>query len=305
MNTDRATYLNVAERILAENQRPMAAREIVSLALQSGILSTEGATPWQTMKSKLSTEILSLGSYSRFKRVSQGLFALRAFDENEFVAARFVKHKLDEEIAVIRAGDLQHLIPTPGYFHTGIDRTRISALMRPMMRRAAEEDFSVIQLVSVFVVHHDGRVLTHLRSARLPEQRLHGEYSLMLGGHLAIDDFTQLTLDLFDEDSLADCSYILRELSEELILETDPRVASCGYIYDVSREVSKQHLGLVYSVDLAEQKYQIGERGFLMNSRFETPDEILSRVEQFENWSVVLLNNLAKINPSRQNESSL
>ena len=156
---------------------------------------------------------------------------------------------------------------------------------------------NAIQLVSVFVVHHQGKFLTHLRSARLPEQRLHGEYSIMLGGHLATDEFAQLTLDLFAEESLSDCSYILRELSEELILETAPRVASCGYLYDVSREVSKQHLGLVYIVDLAEQKYRIGERGFLMNSRFETSDEIRARIVQFENWSTVLLDNIHKIAP--------
>ena len=131
----------------------------------------------------------------------------------------------------------------------------------------------------------------------MPEQRLHGEYSIMLGGHLAIDDFAQLTLDFFSEESLSDCSYILRELSKELILETEPRVASCGYLYDVSREVSKQHLALVYMVDLAEQKYRIGERGFLMNSRFETSDEIRARIVQFENWSTVLLDNIHKIAP--------
>ena len=275
----------------------MSAREIISQAMKSNILQSEEVTPWQTMESKLSTDILNRGVSSRFKRVSQGLFALRTFDEIEFVAARFRKSKLDEEIAVIRLDHLSELIPGPGYFHAGIDRSSISRMMMPMLRRDAEEDFSVIQLVSVFVVHHQGKFLTHLRSARLPEQRLHGEYSIMLGGHLATDEFAQLTLDLFAEESLSDCSYILRELSEELILETAPRVASCGYLYDVSREVSKQHLGLVYIVDLAEQKYRIGERGFLMNSRFETSDEVRSRIAQFENWSSVLLDNIHKIAP--------
>lgn len=299
MSRERASYLDSAEKILSEYDRPMSAREIVAIALTAGTLHTDGATPWQTMKSKLSTDILNRGVNSRFKRVSQGLFALRSFDEDEFIASRFTKNKLDEEIAVIRGTDLYQLIPQPGYFHTGINRALISALVQPMMRRAAEEDFSVVQLVSVFVVHHKGRFLTHLRSARLPEQRLHGEYSVMLGGHLAIDDFTQLTLSLFDDESLADCSYILRELSEELILETDPFVVPCGYLYDTSREVSKQHLGLVYAVDLAEQKYRIGERGFLMNSRFESPEEIRLRIDQFENWSLVLLENFDRIAPRR------
>ena len=93
------TYLDVAEQLLTQHRRPMSAREVVSLALQQHILSSDGATPWQTMKSKLSTDILNKGEGSRFKRVSQGLFALRTFDNEEFVATRFRKNKLDEEIA--------------------------------------------------------------------------------------------------------------------------------------------------------------------------------------------------------------
>jgi predicted NUDIX family phosphoesterase len=284
------TYLEIAEQILQTSNKSMSAREIVSLAVQQGILQSEGLTPWQTMKSKLSTDILEKGIESKFMRVAQGLFSLRGHGSTEFFATRFKKNKLDEEIAVIDAKNLDKLIPHPGYFQSGIDKNLISSLVRPMQRRLAEEDFSVIQLVSVFVVHHEGTFLTHLRSARLPEQRLHGEYSMMLGGHLAIEDFTQLTLDLFSEDTLSDCSYILRELSEELILATDPRVEPRGYLYDTSREVSKQHLGLVYLVDLPEKKFQIGERGFLMNSVFENPSAIRERISEFENWSVTLLN---------------
>ena len=93
------TYLDVAEQLLTQHRRPMSAREVVSLALQQHILSSDGATPWQRMKSKLSTDILNKGEGSRFKRVSQGLFALRTFDNEEFVATRFRKNKLDEEIA--------------------------------------------------------------------------------------------------------------------------------------------------------------------------------------------------------------
>jgi predicted NUDIX family phosphoesterase len=289
------TYLEVAEQLLAESDRPMSAREIVSSAISQGLLRSEGLTPWQTMKSKLSTEILQHGSSSKFIRVAQGLFALRRSYDAEFIATRFKKNKLDEEIAVIERTQLRQLIPSPGYFQRGIERSLIASLASPMQRRMAEEDFSVVQLVSVFIVHYQGTYLTHMRSARLPESRLHGEYSLMLGGHLAVDDFAQLTLDLFGDGTLSDCSYILRELSEELVLDTDPVVEPRGYIYDTSREVSKQHLGLVYFVDLPEKKFQIGERGFLMNATFETPHQISERVLDFENWSVVLHQHLDEI----------
>lgn len=295
MSNQNLTFLDIAELILEEAGKPLSAREIVATAISRGLLITEGKTPWQTMKSKLSMEVLKNGDQSKFIRAFQGLFTLRKYGTDEFVATRFVKNKLDEDIAVIWASDLGELIPAPGYFQCGVDRGKLGKLVFSMGRREAEENFDVIQLVSVFVVHHSGSILTHMRSARLPEQRLHGEYSAMLGGHVSVEDFSQLTLDLFAEDSLSDCSYILRELSEELVLNTVPVVTPRGYIYDVSREVSRQHLGMVYLVDLEDFSYEIGERGFLMNSKFETQQEIRMHFDQFENWSCVLLDNFDKI----------
>jgi predicted NUDIX family phosphoesterase len=289
------SFLDLAEMILEEGKCPLSAREITTIALQRGLLKSDGQTPWQTMKSKLATDILKNGDGSRFMRAFQGLFTLRKYGSEEYIATRFVKNKMDESIAVIPLNELSKLIPMPGYFQIGVSRSKLGSLAFSMGRRAAEEDFSVVQLVSVFVIHHEGKFLTHMRSARLPEQRLHGEYSIMLGGHVSIDDFAQLTLDLFEEDSLSDCSYILRELSEELILSSVPEVVPRGYLYDDSRDVSKQHLGLVYLVNLLDEKYKIGERGFLMNSKFESIQEISDRRDDFENWSHIILNNLPVI----------
>jgi predicted NUDIX family phosphoesterase len=298
------SFLEIAEYLLREAGRPMTAREIVSVALRRGLLVTNGQTPWQTMKSKLATDILSHGERSRFKRSNQALFTLREFDNSEYHATRFQKNKLDEDIAVIDITCLGDVITREGYHAADIDRALLASLARPMLRRDAEEDFSVVQLVSVFVVHCQGLFLTHMRSARLPEQRLHGQYSMMLGGHLCIDDFAQLTLPLSSDFSLDDCSYILRELSEELVLEAEPGVVARGYLYDSSRDVSKQHLGLVYLVDIPEPNYRIGERGFLMNSRFEKLSEIGARLADFENWSLILFENIEEIAPSAQCRAS-
>jgi len=290
------SFLDIAERYLRDSIKPLSAREIVSMAMRDGLLRTAGKTPWQTMKSKLSTDILVNGDRSRFKRVYQGVFALRNDDREEYKATRFVKSKLDEDIAVVPKDRLADLIPAPGLWITGIDRQKLASLSHSMLRRAAEDTFDVVQLVSVFVVSFADSYLTHMRSARLPESRLHGEYSLMLGGHVSVEDFAQLTLDLFDDGSdLSDCTYILRELSEELVLNSNPDVTPCGFIYDESREVSKQHLGLVYSVKLDSPDFQIGERGFLLNAKMESLDEIKARRNDFENWSWTLMDNIEAI----------
>lgn len=290
------TFLEIAEKYLFSEKKPLSAREITSLAIRDGILKTQGKTPWQTMKSKLSTDILTHGENSKFKRVFQGVFSLRTRDEEEYVATRFKKNKLDETIAVIPRGKLIELIPRQGFWKKAVNRKKLSHLAEPMLRREAEETYDVVQLVSVFVVVHEGMYLTHMRSARLPESRLHGEYSMMLGGHLSVEDFSQLTLDLFsDENDLSDCTYILRELSEELILKTDPKVKPIGFIYDESREVSRQHLGIVYLVELEKLSYEIGERGFLLNAKMESIDQIKARRPEFENWSWILMDNVKKI----------
>lgn len=294
------TFLDIAESYLRTSGKPMSAREIVSLALQDGVLQTSGRTPWQTMKSKLSTDILDHGQNSRFKRVFEGVFALREGHGAEYQAPRFVKSKLDEDIAVIPTSRLGELVGGQGLWIKPIDRQQLTDLSHSMLRRRAEETYEVIQLVSVFVVAYQGSFLTHLRSARLPENRLHGEYSMMLGGHLAVEDFAQLTLDLFSTgEDLADCTYILRELSEELVLKTSPTVEPCGFIYDDSRDVSRQHLGMVYLVTLPEASFEIGERGFLLNSKMESVEQIKSRRKEFENWSWLLMDNAEKLTGGR------
>lgn len=296
IGTPGPTFLDIAEHYLRSSGRALSAREIVVAAMRDGALVSAGKTPWQTMKSKLSTDILTNGDRSRFKRVFQGVFALREFEANEYHANRFVKSKLDEEIAVVPRSKLNRLIADVGFTASKIDRSLLGSLAEPMLRRSAEERFDVVQLVSVFVVTHATQYLTHMRSARLPESRLRGEYSMMLGGHLAIEDFAQLTLDLFsDPDDLSDCTYILRELSEELILESNPTVEPRGFIYDESRVVSTQHLGLVYQVSIPRPDFEIGERGFLMNAKMEKIEEIRARRDEFENWSWIIMDQINKI----------
>ncbi len=127
--------------------------------------------------------------------------------------------------------------------------------------------------------------LTYKRTKRLPESRLHNYYSIGFGGHLNPDD----NLPLFNlADPEQAIQFIHRELKEELILKKEPSISFRGLIYDDSQEVSKLHLGLVYDVLLKTPDFKIGERGFLMDPKFETIDEIMKRLKDFENWSALI-----------------
>jgi predicted NUDIX family phosphoesterase len=282
-------FLRAAYEVLKKESRPLTAQQIAEMALESGHLKSTGKTPFQTMKSKLSTEILNKGGDSPFMRVAEGRFALREWGTTEHIASRYQKALFDEDIVVFPAESISKYVPSPGLFRGQFDRSSLMGECQPMRRRIAEETHDVIQLVSVFIVRYKETYLTYKRTKRLPESRLHGYYSFAFGGHLNPDDLRPL-LNIFDPDLAG--PLLLRELGEELKINAAENLELCyrGLLYDDSREVSKQHLGITYDVFLSREDYEIGERGFLMDAKYETLPQILSRSSEFENWSVLLMN---------------
>ncbi len=283
-------FLDSAYRVLAKEGKPLSVQEITSIAVEQKLLVTEGMTPWQTMKAKLSVDILRHGERSLFMRSDKGRFALREWSGNykEHIADRYQKALFDEEIVVFPADSLSIYIPAIGMYSGSFNHDALLGECYPMRRRQAESDLSVIQLVSVFLVRFGNKLLTYKRTKRLPENRLHGYYSVAFGGHLNPDDVLHL-FNIFAADQAH--AWLLRELHEELRIDKGDltEITYRGLLYDDSREVSKQHLGLVYDVRLRSSEYKIGERGFLMDSKFETVDEICARIDDFENWSVLLV----------------
>jgi|SRR3984893_5344199 len=299
---DVGQFTSAAYKVLKREMRPLTAREIVDIAAREGLLLSAGKTPWQTMKSKLSTDILSRGAESLFMRVEEGRFSLREWKGlyPEHIANRFKKALFDEDIVVFPSKSLKRYVPLVGLYSGKLERDGLMSECRPMRRREAEDDASVIQLVSVFVVRFANRILTYKRTKRLPENRLHGFYSIGFGGHLNPEDLKPL-LNIFDPDVAA--PLLLRELGEELRLNGDtPKLKYRGLLYDDSRPVSKQHLGITYDVFLRSAQFEIGERGFLMDAKFETLEEIISRQQEFENWSWILIQEEQECKPSLQEQ---
>jgi predicted NUDIX family phosphoesterase len=284
-------FLRSAYEVLKAEGRPMTALEMTAAAIERGLLRSGGQTPAQTMKAKLSVDILRNGSRSLFKRSEKARFALREWDEIlEHVADRYQKALFDEDIVVFPSELRTTYVPSIGLNTDPLDAQGLLAECYPMRRRIAEEDTSVIQLISVFVVRNAGRILTYKRSKRLPESRLHGFYSVSFGGHLNPEDVLHM-FNIFDPEQSH--AFLTRELYEELRLEDKGNsvvgLDYVGVLYDDSRPVSRQHLGLVYDVTLKSDKFDIGERGFLMDPKFESLTEIQGRISEFENWSVMLV----------------
>ncbi len=286
-------FLEVAYKVLEEVGKPLSYKEITNIGMKKGWLTSKGKTPNESMRARLSENISRKKEKSLFMRTESGIFGLRIWPDNikEYIAPRFKKSLLNEEIVVFSKSLLKKYVGGPGlYVLPTKDRKEIIKELRPMLRFLAEKDFSVIQLISVFIVRFEDRYLTFRRTRKLPEERLHGYYSMFFGGHLNPDDVDLPLLSDFTNSINAELLF-KRELKEELIFSNDefPKLKYKGLLYDNKKSVSKQHLGVVYDVHLNSKKYSIGERGFLINSKFETLEEIENRKEDFENWSWIIL----------------
>ena len=254
--------------------------------MEKNWLTTNGKTPEQSMKARLSTDIRKKKEHSMFMRIEKGKFCLRSWNNDEYISDPFKKNPLKEDVMVFSSYLLNNFIIEVGLNKCPIiNGQELFANCKPMLRIEAEKNFNVIQLISVFIIKYKLNYLTYKRTKRLPENRLHGFYSIMFGGHLNPDDMTPL-FDIFNSQNYA---FLERELHEEVILENNLKeIQFRGLLYDDSTEISKQHLGIVYDVILKTPNYKIGERGFLIDSKFETLEEIESRIEEFENWSVMI-----------------
>src|SRR5256712_12651972 len=90
----------------------------------------------------------------------------------------------DEEILVVPRRMLIHK-PFRGFTRAGVEdyllRVREYGVFRP--RASAEEDPSLKQIIPYLIVRHRGRLFLVQRSTEGGETRLHGKYSIGVGGH--------------------------------------------------------------------------------------------------------------------------
>jgi predicted NUDIX family phosphoesterase len=285
------SFLDAAYTVLTLAGRPLTANELVDRASSLGLLHTTGRTPERTMAARLSENLHQEGARSKFMRTMPAVYALREW-ENRILEYRHPAKTIsqfDEDVLVFPADSLSQYIDRPGSLTRSVDWESLVREIRVMRRSEAEQTFSVIQLVSFFVVESGSKFFTYMRGARLPESRLHGEFSIGIGGHLGPEDQAPLFnfLDPRHGEAL-----MLRELFEELEIHWSniETISFAGALYDNSRPVSRQHLALVYTVTTNTTAIRIAEPGFLHRGRFETIGEVLDHVDDFENWSQIVIN---------------
>lgn len=193
-----------------------------------------------------------------------------------------------ETISVINKDSFFDLFESHGFCPHLPDFSQFTSIVEPMSRSSAEERWDIIQVVTAFMLHIDGKYVTHERTSRAPETRLSNQSTLFFGGHVRHTDILQLPL-IHHSNKLGWIDFCNRELGEEVRLGHLPEIYPNGYIYDPSTEISKQHVGLVFTVNLHNNDFVVKEKSYTKNVNCMSVLELMSAINEFENWSQLII----------------
>ena len=152
-------------------------------------------------------------------------------------------------------------------------------------RGEVETDPSFKQLIPYVVLRCAGELFHYIRGMSGTEERLRALRSIGIGGHIAFEDGT----------SSADPyrTGMLRELNEEVEIQSPWTESQIGFIYDGRTPVGQVHIGVIHLFELEEplvwpREAAIDEAGFAPLT------DLLRHRDEFETWSQFVLEELAR-----------
>lgn len=138
-------------------------------------------------------------------------------------------------------------------------------------RAAMERDPSFKQIIPYLVLRDGARYFLMQRTTAGGDARLHGHYSIGVGGHLNPGDGGLL-------------GGLRREWDEELIAEFLPEFRLVALLNDDTTAVGAVHLGAVYVADVEGRPVAIRETDKLTGG-FATAADVDAVAERLETWS--------------------
>ena len=155
-----------------------------------------------------------------------------------------------------------------------------------MSRDRAEEDASFKQLIPYCLLawsDADGvaQYFSYTRGSGQGEARLRSKRSVGIGGHIASTDGQY-------GDNASYEAGMLRELNEEVEINTNFTSRCVGLINDDATPVGSVHLVIVHVLEL-ESPDVISRETDLIECGFESLGKLLAERENFETWSQIAL----------------
>jgi predicted NUDIX family phosphoesterase len=159
--------------------------------------------------------------------------------------------------------------------------------VRYLNRTEAEQDKRYKQLIPYALIICGDKILRYRRGKGGQETRLHGLYSVGVGGHISEEDHG-----LFSEQ-LGYHEAMRRELREEVAIEVTQE-AAVAIINDDSTDVGCVHFGVVHVVHVADENLD-GRCPGIVGPEFIPMSEAAKNPSAYESWSHFCLEHLPQL----------
>ena len=201
--------------------------------------------------------------------------------------------KFDEQIIVVNRDILFNKDKNAfnGFLHKNNFKGKeiFSALSKYEVKRRVdmEDDPSFKQLISYCLLENEkGEILIYERLSGGGEERLHGQSSIGVGGHMN---------DVVGADSINEVLRVnaQRELEEEVGLSNNKsqNMEYLGFINDDDNDVGKVHMGVVFKITVHSNDVEAKETDTLKIKWIEQGD--IQSYEDFETWSALILQDIS------------
>jgi len=151
-------------------------------------------------------------------------------------------------------------------------------------RSEAELDRRYKQLIPYVLVICNGKILRYRRGKGGGEKRLHGLFSVGVGGHISEEDNGLFAQSVGYHDSMR------RELMEEVAIEGAKDVA-VALINDDSTDVGYVHFGVVHVLEVNNEDVA-GNRSGILAPEFVPIADATKDLSEYESWSKFCLEQL-------------
>ena len=194
---------------------------------------------------------------------------------------------MDEMVLVIKETDVQKIFKDYGFLDVPLDIIKDLTEKRGFFvrRGKAEKDESIRQLIPYVVVQDErGLYLLVKRLKAQTESRLHGFYSIGIGGHVNDKDEGH-------SPWLKFLSGMEREVDEEISVENYNWPKYLGLIRENTTPVNRVHLGVVFTITAKVN-------GVKEITKFSWEmvklDELREKYDEMESWSKLIFDTIEK-----------
>jgi predicted NUDIX family phosphoesterase len=156
--------------------------------------------------------------------------------------------------------------------------------MKYLNRTEAEQDKHHKQLIPYVLIISNDRILRYRRGKGGQETRLHGLYSVGIGGHISEEDHSLFSGDRGYQDGMR------RELMEEVAIG-EAKEAAVAVINDDSTDVGYVHFGVVHIMHVDNENVA-GRRSGIASPEFIPIADAVKESSGYESWSRLCLENM-------------